>query len=264
MNCPAIGETMNTKTCTCLLVGVAASLNLAHAQSLSARSTHLAYTGGLGQSLDWTNFSDSFDDNNFAPAGNSQLVLDYHKSGTYLQSPWFADVTGGIYQEYTLNGPSSNFQSIHGQLDTLFNCASGGPGSGTLANDDNGNVLYLDFSVGPNGMNYAVSGDVAWHVSGPAVRHAEFRISKWNTSTNTWNQVWSSFLPIFSGHYDHTAFLSPGDYQIYAWSSGSSIPNDTTYTNNSFDFTNLDAVPEPATLGLFALAIPALLRRKRN
>ncbi|MBS1726183.1 MAG: PEP-CTERM sorting domain-containing protein [Armatimonadetes bacterium] len=233
------------------------------AQMLTARDTTMHYSGGYGQSLDWTPVVDDFLSTTLEASSSPALTLDGHKSGMYLQSPWYADLNALVSQSYAISGSMSNFDFISGALTSQFVCASDGPGSGSYASNSSGsNRLSLTFEVGAAGMNYSLSGHADWLSAGPNTPHAEVRIMK--LTNGNWGNVWSSISLPNGSDFSHNGTLTEGTYMLDTNAQTSSLSNDTAYSHAIFTLDNLDVVPEPLSFVVLAIGALGLFRRRNT
>lgn len=231
----------------------------AFAQTLTARSSTFSYFTDYGHGGDFTIHAEDFQTyTDLEAASTKSMVYNDSVSGTYLNAPWQAAVGIDLNHNYTLNGTLGQFDQIDAALHSSYMASySGAPGVGAGGQSRNpGNELILEFTVATD-FSYEFLGSYAVHSNG-AGTHARVELQKWNGTS--WAAIQNGVT--FNGIL-RTGNATAGSYRIYAATDLSSIAQDTATGDVSVMFRNT-SVPEPASLGLLALAIPAILRRKKR
>ncbi|MEZ5163331.1 MAG: PEP-CTERM sorting domain-containing protein [Fimbriimonadaceae bacterium] len=231
------------------------------ALNMTTRSTAMNWSAIYGGGPTVITPSDSFTASNLTNSFSNSMQFSDTQSGDFPGN-WTASVAIDIGQFFSVIGPLTDFVYINGSQYGTKAQAATGIGSAGIQSAVPGNRMEHTFDAA-TAFNYNLNGNFFYEVNG-AQLNAYVMMQKWNGSG--FSTIWDSRLQGLgnAGSYDVTGQLTAGTYKLIAQTETPLGP--TFYSvSNVFRFTNLDAVPEPATMfALGGFALVALRRRKKN
>lgn len=204
--------------------------------------------------------SDSLQFTDVVLSDSRSMSFSDTQSGT-SPLPWSASVAIMLEQEFAVTGSLNNFATISGSLVSNNSTSTSGIGTAGIFSVVPGNLLELIFEVG-NSMEYELAGNILF--TGNSSR-SSVNLSRFNGSSFSTLYTSNSAINGTSGTFFNSGTLTSGIYRLRMQGEVPGVANAAFTSQADFQFSNLSAVPEPATMSLLALGgILALYRRKRK
>lgn len=231
---------------------------LSSAQSIVSRSTFMEFDALYGGGPDSWDPSGSVNKSNMVLSDSSTLQFSDERAGTFPLD-WTAGVSFDMLQTHAITGLLSNFHTISGSMRSTNTTYATGIGTAGIPGVQE-QIIGFEIS---QPTNYRLEGSI-FYPNGGTFRRSIVELQYqfvWG-----WSNIWSTALPDlgWDASFDFTGLMEPGNYRIRNFAELQREPNATFVANNDYTLTNLDAVPEPASMLGLGAGLAALAARRRR
>lgn len=230
----------------------------ASSQSIVARTTDMNWHTLYGGGPTIIEKSDSFSSTDIESSFVHHMGYEDHAVGDFPLD-WTANVQVDVEQSFNIQGPLSGFSSVSTSMTSSKLQSATGIGGAGIDSGLPGNLLTLDFEV-TEPFDYDLSGNLEYGANGANV-YAYVMLLK---------DLGSSWVALYDtrqtgigniGNFTKTGNLEAGHYRLLSQVE-LSLGLTSHQSQYNYTFTNLNAVPEPASF--LALSLGGLLALRRN
>lgn len=233
---------------------------LSSAQSITSRSTFMEYDAFYGGGPDTWDPYESITKSDVVLTDSSVLQFADTRAGSF-PIEWTAGVSVDMTQSHTITGSLAAFETISASMQNTNTTFATGIG---VAGIPGVSEQVIGFAISQP-TNYRFEGSILFN-NGGNIRRSIVELQY--EFTFGWANIFSTAGPDLGpdASFSYDGLLEPGNYRIRNFAELQRDYNFTFVANNEYTLTNLDAVPEPASmLGLGAgLAALAARRRRRS
>lgn len=231
---------------------------LSSAQSIIGRSTTMQFTSLYGGGPDSWDPSGNLGKTDVVLSDTSTLEFADDRTGTFPLD-WTAGVSINMLQTHTITGSLSAFQTIEGSMRSTNTTYATGIGAAGIPGSQEQVITFEIDQL----TNYRFEGHV-FYPNGGAFKRSIIEMQfffPWG-----WSNIFNTALPDLGpdGTFDFTGQMEPGSYRIRNYAELQGAANTTFIANNDYKLTNLDAVPEPASMLGLGAGLAALAARRRR
>ncbi len=241
-----------------IALALVAAPALSRAQSIVSRSTFMEFDAFYGGGPDTWDPSGTVSEFDVVLSDSNTLTFADDRAGTF-PIEWTAGVSFDMLQTHTITGSLGAFQTISGTMRSTNTTYATGIG---VAGIPGSQEQLIGFEVSQP-TNYRLEGSILFNNGGNIRRSiVELQYEFFFGWANIFSTAGPDLGPDASFSYD--GLLEPGNYRIRNYAELQREGNVTFVANNEYILTNLDAVPEPASMLGLGAGLAALAARRRR